>query len=65
MSAPLAKVQVPTAHGTPRNICIIIFLNLYGSWQANSIFTAGDFGRLGEEGKFFINIIYVYTPRAA
>ena len=35
------------------------FLNLYGAGQANSIFTTGDFGRLGEEGQ-----IRVYTPRA-
>jgi hypothetical protein len=42
-----------------RAIFVLFFKNLYGSWQANSIFTAGDFGRLTEEGQ-----IRLYTPRA-
>jgi hypothetical protein len=46
-------------YDTPRNIRIF-FLNLYGSWQANSsIFTAGAFGCLVEEGQF-----RVHTPHA-
>jgi hypothetical protein len=59
MSTSANEVQVPAAQDTPRNICIIIFLNLYGSWQANSIFTAGAFGCLSEEGQ-----IGLYTPHA-
>jgi hypothetical protein len=53
-----AKVQFPATQEavTPRNICVI-FLNLYGGWQENNIFTVGVLRCLGVERKF-----RVYTP---
>ena len=56
MSAPLAKVQVPTAHDTgdtPRNICIIFFKICMGAGkQTVFLLPETSVGRLGEEGKF-------------